>query len=126
MNERDDKEENKTTWFSTNFLRAQIQAINDSFLVFLVALVLSVFATFWLLPEYMKQFPILLAYIALVIVLAALGMWTYLAPVRRERDRLLAERRRLLKDLRDARDDRRRLLKLIERVLPAKTSETPL
>ncbi|WP_133512447.1 hypothetical protein [Candidatus Thiosymbion oneisti] len=137
-------EEKKTIQFSVNLPKSLIglgselvQVLKGSFLVFLIVLALSIPGTFWLLPKYMEQRPILYIYIAVLGVSAVLGMWAYLATVRqnslfatvrqerdslrqerekdsllanvlREKDDLLVERDKLVKDLQDARDDHQR------------------
>lgn len=105
MNERDDKEENKTTRFSTNFSRFIIQATKDPFLIFLTIIALLILVMFWLSPEYTKHPFLPYIYVAALVVFAVLGMWTHLATVRQERNNLLVERDRLVDALRDARDD---------------------
>ncbi|WP_133512449.1 hypothetical protein [Candidatus Thiosymbion oneisti] len=119
-------------------LKKIFQVIKDPFLGFLLILVLSILGVIWLFLKYGEKLPLPYTYITFIVavgVAAVLGAWVHLAGVRQERDSLLEERERdnllavvqrerdellkarkkLAKNLRNARDDYQRCQELLDK-----------
>jgi|GEM_PF-3749650 len=150
MAEQDGKEANETT-LSVKLPKNLIdsgskatQAVKGSILIFLIGLVLSILWALWLFPEYREKLPLpytYITFIATVGVAAVSGTWAHLTGVQQERDRLLEERKRdsflatvqrekndllverdkLVKDLQDARDNHQRCQELLAKCIPTKS-----